>query len=471
MTQRLITVKYSKDILDPTEVVLHQDTCSIYDYYNVERIPPSSKIIMIGLPMPTKPQPPPCVFPQLLSCSQPSCPLTASDPETRTCVPYRFNYPSSTVDLKELSNLLRRLRVLMDDIHVIPRRVHVRISRHGAVQRFESPPRPLGPEVLAPDASGAGGEAEEQAPDGRGDEGAKGAPVALVQAGLEEDEASARLCVAVVDGAEDEDAEDAAKAADDDLKAAPPVQTIVEAEDEHGDGGGGEEIGDEVDLEDGGGLEGDDDGGDDEEDDAEADEPDVETVAEEVVGGRGDHGALQGVEGGARQRHGHDEDDAHDPRREPLQQQEEGDAAVLRRVAGPGTRPRGDAARHADEGEDDEDGGAGHADADPEVAVRLGGEGAQPEVGEEEVIGEHRHGEDVQKLPPEEARLEEPRGLDEGGVDGGARADGDGRDDDEAEDHDALDVVGDEGDLEATEGCVRDGTQGQPGALRTRSWG
>lgn len=231
------------------------------------------------------------------------------------------------------------------------------------------------------------------------------------------------------------------------------MHAVVQAEDEDGDGGGGEQVGDEVDLQDGGGLEGDDDGGDDEQDDAEADEPDVEPVAEQVVGGRRDHGALQRVEGRARQRHSHDEHDAHDPRGQLLQQQEEGHAAVLRGLAGPRARPRGDAARHADEREDDEHGDARDAHADPQVAVRLGREGAQPEVGQEEVVGQHGHGEDVQQLPPEQARLGEARRVDEGWVDVRAHADRDGRDQDEAEDHDALDVVGHEGDLEATEGC------------------
>lgn len=77
MMQWLISVKYSKDILAPTKVVFDQDTCSVYDSYNVERISPFSTII-ISLPVPTKPQPPPCAFSQLLSYSQPSCPLTAS---------------------------------------------------------------------------------------------------------------------------------------------------------------------------------------------------------------------------------------------------------------------------------------------------------------------------------------------------------------------------------------------------------
>lgn len=224
--------------------------------------------------------------------------------------PSSFSYrPSNTIDLvllstyflpqdhlEELAHLFGDPRGLVDDIDILPRRIV--ITADWAIQGVEPVARLLGPEVPGPDAQRAGGAAKEQATDGRRDEGAEGAPVALVQARLEQDELRAGEGVAVVGGAVEEDAQDAAQAADDDLEAAPPVELVAEAEAQDGDGRGGQEVGDEVDLQDGGGLEGDDDGGDDEEDDAEADQPDVELVAEEVVCGRGDHGALEGVEGG-----------------------------------------------------------------------------------------------------------------------------------------------------------------------------
>lgn len=198
-------------------------------------------------------------------------------------------------------------------------------------------------------------------------------------------------------------------------------------------------------------LERNDHGGDDEQHDGQPDEPHIELVAEQVVGGGGDHGALQRVKGRGGQRHGHDEHDADDPRGELLEQQEEGHAAVLGGISGPRARPGGDATRHADEGEDNEDGDAGDGDANPQVAVGLGGEGAQPKVGEEEVVGQDRDGEDVQELPAEEVWLGEPGGLDERWVDVRPRTDSNGRDEDETKHHGTLDVVCQEGDLETTQ--------------------
>lgn len=250
------------------------------------------------------------------------------------------------------------------------------------IQSIEPLPLGLGEDVLNPKAQSERAKAPEQTADRRGDKGAKGTPPRLEQTLLEQDELAAVLGVAVVHGAEQEDREDAAEAADNDLEAAPPVALVRQANDKHGNGGSRDEVRDEVDLQDGRGADGEDDDRDDDDDDAGADPPDVEPVAKEVVGGRRDHGGLERVKGGGAEGHGHDEHEADDPRREEVDEREEGDGAVdgVLRIAGVDAGPGGDQAGAADEGDDAEDGDDGDGDADPEVFVGFGGEGAEPEA-------------------------------------------------------------------------------------------
>jgi hypothetical protein len=73
---------------------------------------------------------------------------------------------------------------------------------------------------------------------------------------------------------------------------------------------------------------------------------------------------------------------------------------------------------------------------------------------QEEVVGEDGDGEDVDELPAEEVALGEAGGFDQAGVDVDLDADGDGGDEDEAHDHGSLDVVGEEGNFETSDGCI-----------------
>jgi len=153
-------------------------------------------------------------------------------------------------------------------------------------------------------------------------------------------------------------------------------------------------------LEDGRGFEGENDGRDDDEDDSCADPPDVEAIAAEVVGESGDHGGLQGVEGGGGEGDDHHKDDTDGPGGELLEEVEKSDAAILVRVCGvKGPRPGCDEASGANEGYDYEGYNSSNGDADPEIFVSLGGEGSDPKVREEEVVCEDGHGEDVEELP------------------------------------------------------------------------
>lgn len=351
--------------------------------------------------------------------------------------------------LKELARLAGD--ALLDILAVAGQRTG---SLDRPVQGIKDAASDPSPDKLKPEAKREGNEAPDQATDGGGHKGAKDGPVVGVEAVLEEHEACALVRVAVVRGAKDEDGKEPAERANDKLEAPPEPKLGHQPETQDGDGGGGDEVRDEEDLQDGGGLEGEDDDGDDDEDDEGANVPDVEAVAEEVVGGGGDHGGLERVKGGDAEGDDHDEDDADDPAGELLEEDEEGEGAGLRGVAGPGPRPGGDEARGADEGEDAEGDDGGDGDGDAQVLVRLGGEGAEPKVGEEKVIGEDGDGEDVEELPAEEAPLCEAGGVDEFGFNLRLDANGDGGDDDEADDHGALDDVGEERDLEAAEGGV-----------------
>lgn len=310
----------------------------------------------------------------------------------------------------------------------------------------------LGHDELDRETEDKGTNAPEDTADRGSDKGTKGAPVVAIESLLEEQKLTSLLSVAVVDEAKEEDGKDATETTDDNLEATPPVAALDETDAEDGDGGGRDEIGDEVDLKNRGGLEGEDDDGDDDEDDAASDEPDVEPVAEQVVGGGRDHGGLQTVESSCAQGDDHDEDDANDPAGKTFQESKEGDGPRRGNlIALQSSRPDGDETGGADEGEDAQDDDGGDDGAEVEILVRLGGKGAQPEGGQEEAVCQDGDGQDVQELPAEEVGLEEARGLDEAAVDGGLCADGDGGEDDEADDHGTLDDVGQEGDAEATE--------------------
>lgn len=117
------------------------------------------------------------------------------------------------------------------------------------VQRVEAAAALLGHHVLEPKPHAERAEAPEETAHRGGNKGAKHAPVVGVQALGNNQQIRRLLRVTLVkDQTEQEDGEDAAQPADDDLEAAPPVEAVDQPEDEDGDDGGGDEVGDEVDL-------------------------------------------------------------------------------------------------------------------------------------------------------------------------------------------------------------------------------
>lgn len=337
--------------------------------------------------------------------------------------------------------------------------IEARSGSDGLVKRVETPPGSFGHDPLHADPQPERAEGPEETADRRGQEGPERGPVVAVQPLLQQQQVAGLLGVAVVvDQAEQEDGEQAAEAAHDDLEPAPGVGALAQADDQHGDAAGADEVADQVDLQDAGALEGHDDDGEDEQHDGEPDVPKVQPVAEDVVGARAHHGALEAVKGRRAEGDGHDDHDPHDPRGELLEQQEERDAALLGRVAERAGPAREEAA-HAHDGEDDGDRDRGEADAHVEVPVGLGRERAHPETRQEEVVGQDGHGEDVEELPPQEGRVEVVGLFDQVVRDFRLDADRDDADDDQAQDHGALDVVRDETDLEPAQRGVdrRDG--------------
>lgn len=323
----------------------------------------------------------------------------------------------------------------------------------------------LGHQPLEAQSKGQGAEAPEKTADGRGHKSAKGTPVVGVQALLEDEKLTTLLGAAVVDGSEDEDGEQTTETTNYDLEAAPPPEAVHETKAQHGNGGGRDEIGDEVDLQNRWRLDGDDDGGENDEDDEATDEPDVEPVAEQVVGSSRNHGRLETVKSSRAEGDHHDQNNADHPRGQLVQHKEEGDGPRGGNViGGKGTGPDGDETGAADEDEDAEDYGRGQAGAETQILVSARGKGAQPEAGQKEVVGQDGDGQDVEELPAEKARLEEVRAIDEAAIHVHLDANGNGSDDDQKDDHDALHDIGDEGDFETSESWAgRQYAQGEAG--------
>ncbi|KAI6763571.1 hypothetical protein HG531_012959 [Fusarium graminearum] len=112
----------------------------------------------------------------------------------------------------------------------------------------------LGMHVLESDADNHSTTAPEQTADRCSDKGAKGTPVVAVQTLLHKEKFSSLFGVAVVDTAKDKDGQDTTEAANNNLEAAPPVELLNEANNKDRDGGRRDEIGDEPDLKNRGGL-------------------------------------------------------------------------------------------------------------------------------------------------------------------------------------------------------------------------
>lgn len=109
-------------------------------------------------------------------------------------------------------------------------------------------------------------------------------PIIRVETFLEKNEISTLSSVAVVDRSEEEDGEDSTQTTHNNLEAAPEVELVVETNAKNWNHSGGDKIGDEVYLKDGQRSLRDDDNRKDEENHTTTDEPDVESVAEEIVG-------------------------------------------------------------------------------------------------------------------------------------------------------------------------------------------
>ena len=338
--------------------------------------------------------------------------------------------------------------------------VETRRRGRRAIESIEPVSLGLRHDPMVADTEGEGAQGPEQTANGCRDESAcsrvrcarprdrrrrrltESTPIIGVEPIFQQHQIGAVLSIAKIDSPEDEDGQEAAQPAHDDLESPPVVEAIAQPDHEHRDRARADQIRDQVDLQDIRTLQGDDDDGENDEHDRQADPPEIQRVAEEVVAAGGDHGGLQAVEGRRAQRHDHDQHDAHDPGRKLPEQEEKRNAPILRRVAGPGACPRGKQAPGSDERQDDGHGDRGNADADVQIFVGLGGEGAHPETGDEEVVGQDCDGQDVDQLPAQQARVQQSRRMDQGFVDMGLHADGDHSEDDEAHDHGSLDVVG-----------------------------
>lgn len=186
-------------------------------------------------------------------------------------------------------------------------------------------PSDLSRHVLVRKTEGKSTTAPEKTSDRGSDESAKGTPVIAVETLLHKEKLTGLLSVAVVDASKDEDSQDTSETTDNDLKATPPVELVDETDHQDGNCSSGDEIGDEPDLKNGGGLESDDDDRDDDENDKGTDVPDVELVAEEIVGAGGDHSRLKTVKGSCAHGDDHDEHNANNPARKGLEEHEKGD--------------------------------------------------------------------------------------------------------------------------------------------------
>lgn len=124
------------------------------------------------------------------------------------------------------------------------------------------------------------------------------------------------------------------------------------------------------------------------------------------------------------------------------------------------SRPRSNQTRRANKRENDEQHHRSDANTNPQILIRFGREGSEPELREEEVVREDRNGEDVKDVPPQKTGLEQVGILNEAGLDVDGNAYGDGCNDDEAHNHRTLDDVGKEGDFEASKRwvCVSQGS-------------
>lgn len=125
----------------------------------------------------------------------------------------------------------------------LPQHIHIRISAgkgYGrAIQGIEPLMAILGLKVLKREAKAQGAEPPNNTTEGSRDKGAKGTPVLSIQAILDEEKLAGIVRITVVDDAENEDGQNTAETADNDLKSTPPVEVVDQTEAQDGNGGRG----------------------------------------------------------------------------------------------------------------------------------------------------------------------------------------------------------------------------------------
>lgn len=247
---------------------------------------------------------------------------------------------------------------------------------------------------------------------------------------------------------EEEDREEATEGGNDDVPLGEEEERGAKSEEEWRDGRSRKDIRDEVDLEDGLGLESNNDDGDVDHEDEKTDPDQRELVAEEIGGGGGGECGDEGVVGGCAESENHDEAEADDPGWESFKEEEECDRTGLFN-SGPDSQETS----HTDESKNDEKNAGSDAGADAEILVRLARESAHPEGGQEHEVGHERDEEDINQLPSKKVWLCEIRAVNQARINLDLGADCNGADDDENDNHSSLNVICRERDLETSKSC------------------
>ena len=215
----------------------------------------------------------------------------------------------------------------------------------------------------------------------------KDAPVIGVQSTFQQQKVCSVPCVTKINRSKNVDSEKATQATDNNLEPSPPIAPPAQPNYQHRDRTRADQIADQIYLQDTRTLQRHHNNGENHEYDRQADPPQIELVAEQVIGAGGDHTRLQAVERSGAERDGHDENDADDPGGELLEKEEERDTPRLRGIARPSPCPSSEEPSGAYEGEDDCHGNGSDGSANYEVLVCFGSERAHPEAGDKEVVG------------------------------------------------------------------------------------
>jgi len=240
----------------------------------------------------------------------------------------------------------------------------------------------------------------EQATDWSCEECTKSAPIIPIKSSLQQNQIPSRIRVTLVkDKAEEKDSEYPAETSNHNLKTSPPVEPVREPQNEYRYQGRTNQITNKIDLQDIGTLQRYNNDRKDDDNNTTPNKPKIKPIAEDVVAARADHRALEAIKGGSAERDDHDKYNTDNPSGKLTKEEEEGEVTLVRGSERPGTRPGGEKTGATDEGEDYSYGNGRDDDADPEVFIAAGGEGAEPETGNEEVVRKNSDGEDVDELP------------------------------------------------------------------------